>query len=241
MDRYIDLHIAGGDIMVQSVFRLVLALFAGALIGFEREHRGRGAGFRTNILVSIGSALAMIVSYHMMYMQFPAALGRDDVRFQVDPARIAYGVMTGVGFLGAGAILHVGATVRGLTTAAGLWCVAALGLAFGSGLYLVGITATILVLIVLWLLQELEVDFSRRNLRRLTIRAPFSHTIVDEMSRRFTSRGLRVMATSYLRNLETNTVDLVFEVGFADQHQSSTVERELLAETQITLISVEQV
>jgi putative Mg2+ transporter-C (MgtC) family protein len=149
--------------------------------------------------------------------------------------------MTGVGFLGAGAIMHVGWNVRGLTTAAGMWCVAAVGLAFGSGLYLIGITATLLVLIVLWLLQEVETDFARRYIRRLTIRAPFSHTVMDEMNQRFGDKGVRVLDSNYRRNVDKNTVDLVLEVAFSDQRQAMALERDLLTNTQITLIAAERI
>src|SRR3954468_5510383 len=104
--------------------RLVLAVVAGGLVGLERELRGRQAGFRTYILVCMGSALVMIVSVEMAVHHWqPQTAG---VNINVDPGRIAYGVMTGIGFLGAGVIVqsHSGA-VRGLTTAAGLWCIAA--------------------------------------------------------------------------------------------------------------------
>src|SRR5215213_6992088 len=97
--------------------RLILAGIAGGLIGLEREFRGRQAGFRTNILVCLGSAMAMIVSTEFARKIWPH---QSNVNINIDPARIAYGVMTGVGFLGAGTILHNKGTVRGLTTAAAL-------------------------------------------------------------------------------------------------------------------------
>lgn len=110
----------------------------------------------------------MLVSVEFGKQAWQAPAG---VTIAVDPARIAYGVMTGVGFLGAGTIIHMRGNVRGLTTAAGLWCVAAIGLAWGFGMYLIAGMTTLLVLLVLWLLSFLESMLPRQVFRTLTIRA----------------------------------------------------------------------
>ena len=125
------------------VFRLVLSAVLGALVGIEREVHGRAAGLRTHILVCVGSALFMITSI-LICTQY-GHLGI------VNPSRIAAGVVTGIGFLGAGAIIRFGASVRGLTTAASIWAVAAVGLAVGAGLYVAAATTAVLVLVVLFL------------------------------------------------------------------------------------------
>jgi len=124
--------------------RLVLALILGGLVGLERESHGRPAGFRTHILVSMGSALIMIVSAYA----FQA--GRSY------PGRIAAQVVSGIGFLGAGTIMREGATIRGLTTAASLWTTAGIGLTVGSGLYFPAILGTVLVVLTLVALNQLE-------------------------------------------------------------------------------------
>lgn len=124
--------------------RLILALVLGGLIGIERESMGRPAGFRTHILVSMGSALIMIVSAY-------AFAGRTS-----DPARLAAQVVSGIGFLGAGTIMREGANVRGLTTAASLWTVAGIGLTVGSGFYFAAILGTVLVVLTLVVLNQLE-------------------------------------------------------------------------------------
>ncbi|WP_459840530.1 MgtC/SapB family protein [Halanaerocella petrolearia] len=113
----------------------------------ERERNSRPAGFRTNILVSVGSTLIMIVSIkiHLVF-NYP----------QVDPGRIAAQVVSGVGFLGAGTIIREGFSVKGLTTAAGLWAVAGVGLALGAGFYTSAIVATLLVILTLTLLNKVE-------------------------------------------------------------------------------------
>lgn len=125
----------------EMIFKLALACILGALIGLERESLNRPAGLRTYTLVSVGSTLAMIVSIDI-YLLYHHTV-------QADPGRIAAQVVSGIGFLGAGTIMREGATVRGLTTAAGLWVVACIGLAVGAGLYIPAVVTTLLILFVL--------------------------------------------------------------------------------------------
>lgn len=132
------------------LLRLVLALILGGLIGFEREQNNHAAGLRTNILVCLGACLLMLLS---MY-GFSAFVDEPNVR--VDPARLAAAVITGIGFLGAGTILFTGRSITGLTTAASLWVVSAIGLAVGAGFYFAAGTVTVLVLITLWAFNKLE-------------------------------------------------------------------------------------
>lgn len=137
------------------IIRLLLAFILGGLVGFEREVHGRVAGLRTHILVCLGSALIMLTSMYMFYLYREIAT--------IDPARIAAGVITGIGFLGAGAIMRFKASVRGLTTAASLWAVAGIGLAIGSGFYLGAYVTTALVLFVLFFLTKLERALVRKD------------------------------------------------------------------------------
>ena len=120
------------------ILRLLLAAALGAIIGYQRERAGKPAGLRTHTLICVGAALFTIASIY--------GFGG------VDPARVAAGIVTGIGFLGAGAILHrQGGIVEGLTTAATIWAVAAIGLAAGAGLYLISAVTTVVVLIILLL------------------------------------------------------------------------------------------
>lgn len=132
------------------LIRLLLALVLGGLVGFEREQSNHAAGFRTNILVCLGSCLLMLLS---MY-GFAAFV--DEVNVRVDPARLAAAVITGIGFLGAGTILFTGKSITGLTTAASLWVVSAIGLAVGAGFYFAAGITTIMVLVTLWAFNKLE-------------------------------------------------------------------------------------
>jgi putative Mg2+ transporter-C (MgtC) family protein len=127
---------------LEMVLRTVAALVAGGLIGLERSHRGRPAGFRTHALVCLASSLLMLVTIYESHW-FP----RDSAaRVILDPTRMAQGIMTGIGFVGAGAIIKEGFTVRGLTTAASIWITAAIGILAGIGFYFAAVIGTVLSL-----------------------------------------------------------------------------------------------
>lgn len=141
----------------EVLLRLALAAIFGGLIGLERERKDWAAGLRTHMMVCVGSCLVIIVSA----FGFGDILGTKGV--ELDPSRIAAQVVSGVGFIGAGAILFSRqGTIRGLTTAAGLWTVAAIGLATGSGLYFAAGATTVVALIILWAIQPLEKRYLRR-------------------------------------------------------------------------------
>ncbi len=141
---------------LEIVFRLALACILGGIVGLERESLNRPAGFRTYTVVCVGAALAMIVSVDM-YTQFHHHV-------TADPGRIAAQVISGIGFLGAGTIMKEGATIRGLTTAAGLWVVACIGLAVGAGMYMAAIVATASILFVLIYFARFEHHFTGMRL-----------------------------------------------------------------------------
>ena len=141
--------------IIAVIGRLILAAIAGGVIGFEREVSKRSAGLRTHILVSLGSCLIMLTSLYVFDIY------KDKV--PLDPARIAAGVITGIGFLGAGAIIRSGEAIIGLTTAASLWLVAAIGLGIGCGFYLASIVTTILAIVVLFVLRFLERGIANRG------------------------------------------------------------------------------
>ena len=142
---------------VDMVIRLVVALVLGAVIGFERELSGKEAGFRTYALVSLGSALVMLVSIQMYEVYKHAAT--------VDPSRIAAQVVSGIGFLGAGAIIRFGnqGIVRGLTTAAGIWVASGIGLACGLGVFDAAIVTTFLTLVALLVMGQINRIIEKRK------------------------------------------------------------------------------
>lgn len=163
----------------EFIGRLLLAGVLGAVIGLDREYRAKEAGFRTHFLVSLGSALFMIVSQY----GFAGVLGKEGVG--LDPSRVAAQIVSGIGFLGAGTIIFQKQFVRGLTTAAGMWATAGIGMAVGGGMYILGAAATVLTLAGMELLTVL---FKNVGLRSLSL--TFSTTdrknltkVMDEICR----------------------------------------------------------
>lgn len=136
---------------LELIKRLCLSAFLGGVLGFEREWRQKSAGLRTNILIAMGSALFTVMS-----IDVSTGSGGDSTR-------IASGIVTGIGFIGAGAIMRTGAGIKGLTTAAMIWVNAAIGVAVGGGEYRVATIATIVALVVLVLLDPVERALARRN------------------------------------------------------------------------------
>jgi putative Mg2+ transporter-C (MgtC) family protein len=144
--------------LAELALRIGLAALLGAAIGLERELREREAGLRTHLLVSLGAALFTLVSaYAWTDWRFSTPAG-----IVFDPTRVAAQIVTGVGFLGAGAIIRQGLTVRGLTTAATLWAVAAIGMAVGAGYYWAAVLTTAAVIVSLWPLRVLAFRISTR-------------------------------------------------------------------------------
>jgi len=142
---------------IQTFFQLILAAFLGGLVGLEREYKRKEAGLRTYSLVSLGSALFTIISLKMADSYF----GRSGTDF--DPSRIVGQIVLGIGFLGAGLIIFRGSHIEGLTTAAGLWVIAAIGVAVGAGLYSLALFTSVLSLAILAGLRLIEEKFVEKE------------------------------------------------------------------------------
>jgi len=193
---------------LEIALRLITAAVLGGLIGIERGVRGRSAGLRTQMLVAVGAALAMIVSLH-----FAKVYGNVTGSVSIDPARVAYGVMGGVGFLGAGAIMRFGLGVRGLTTAASLWCTAAVGLAAGFGMYLTAAITALLVLIVLSALRSVDRALPHARDRELVIvTTGDAADAVDRVRKMITAAGLTGLNIGIRRTAEDDVVKVTFRV-----------------------------
>ena len=185
-------------------FRLILAAVLSGMIGFEREFHGRAAGFRTHILLCVGSTLVMLTSMHIFDIYYG--------KVSVDPARIAAGVITGIGFLGAGTIMHSKSAVRGLTTAASLWVVAGIGLAVGSGLYYGSILTTALTIVTLMLFGRLEHAMIRKDwYRTIVIETAES---IDQLKRiRAVLGECRTDITDFEAERSTDNNHMVLKLG----------------------------
>lgn len=176
------------------LIHLGAAVVAGGLIGLERAYHGRPAGFRTHTLVCTASSLLMLVTVYQWQLLVNAPLET----LRVDPTRMAQGIMTGIGFLGAGVIMKDGLTVRGLTTAASIWMTASIGILIGIGFYFPAIVATLITLGVLSLFRWIEAIIPSQYYARLHIRFKRQELLPEPELRTFiTGHGFSVANLSY--------------------------------------------
>jgi len=185
------------DLYIDFLVRMLLASLLGGLIGLERDIHGRAAGLRTHLLVSLGAAVFTILSG--VISNNAANSG-----FTTDPARIAAQIVSGIGFLGAGVIIKEGANVRGLTTAACLWTVAAIGMATGSGYYAIAIFATVIAMIGLAILKYGENLYSKDAYRILSIQTPIEVN-ASQIIQIIKSKRLKILSCDIDKNYETGT------------------------------------
>ena len=178
----------------EILFRLVAALAAGSLIGLERSHRGRPAGFRTHALVCLASSLLMLVTVYETHW-FPQTAS---ARVIVDPTRMAQGIMTGIGFLGAGAIIKEGLSVRGLTTAASIWVTAAIGILTGIGFYFAAGIGVVLTLGTLSVFRWIEGRMPTELYANFTVRFAREAVMAESALRELVARhGFSVANLNY--------------------------------------------
>ena len=197
------------ELDLQIIARLVLAALFGALIGLEREIHGRTAGFRTHLLVSLGSALFVIVSISF-YRMFGNFSGTGMVG--VDPARVAAQVVVGIGFLGGGAIIKEQAAVRGLTTAACLWIAAAIGMACGLGMFLISALVTVISLSSLIVLKKLEGLLSRDSYALMRVSLDAVDGTWEKVEAAVAAHGLSLVVLGAERTAETNQLTGEFQI-----------------------------
>ncbi len=173
----------------ELILKIILSFFLGAIIGLEREFKGKSAGFRTLILISTGSTVFTIISYLMV----------ENFR-NGDPTRIASYIVAGIGFLGAGVIFNMRGTVRGLTTGATVWLTGAIGMGVGAGFYLLSLFTTALVLIVLSIFKRIEEEFERRDdvyTIKIVLTYPYS---LEDILKRYEIKKDKVQSVSYRKD-----------------------------------------
>ena len=183
----------------------------------------------------------MMVSTQMAIHPWVAQSKNEGININIDPARIAYGVMTGIGFLGAGVIVHEKRSVRGLTTAAGLWCVAAVGLAVGFGMYTTSAAATILILAILTVLDAFENLLPKVQYRTMTLRTKWRPSCVPDAVSRFKSAGLRV-TDSYFDRDEQNPefVNVHLRISFISRNHFEQMERQIESDPEFELMAARE-
>ncbi len=184
------------------ITRLLLAAALGGLIGLEREMSQQPAGLRTHIILVLGAALAMCISINLA-IQFHTEATNGD------PARLAAQVISGIGFLGAGAIFRLGAGVKGLTTASSLWTAAIIGLAVGAGYYLIGIITTAIVLFVLKALDFVEKKLIKgRVIRTIFIKGVDRPGFVNEVKSTLTNFGITLKSVNLHTNIKNSEIEI---------------------------------
>lgn len=192
----------------ELIARIFLGAVLGGLIGFERDRHGRHVGLRTHLIVSLTAATFMVISAYFVYFQ-----NYDNQHHvEVDASRIAASVVSGIGFLAGGAILRSGLTIQGITTAAGLWLVTAIGMCSGAGMYVEAVAVTFMGLVALTVLRKFE-DKDDRTIKKkvsVTLDRKLNHTheIVDAMK----EMGINVIDVEYQMEVPAGTLALEYTV-----------------------------
>lgn len=220
----------------ESLLRMGVAVLLGSAIGYEREHSGRPAGLRTHLLVALASATFMLVSTQFVYFQH---YGKDDL-IAVDTSRIAASVVSGIGFLGAGAILRTGLGIQGLTTAASLWLVASVGLAAGGGMFQEAGIATAVTLFSLVALRRVEGKQWRMVQRKLVLVLGNGGEERRAVLEQLRSLGARLSEVDYDRNLTTNELTLELDLRLANEQQLENILSRLETFPDVRLIKVQR-
>jgi putative Mg2+ transporter-C (MgtC) family protein len=192
---------------MEMIIRLGIAALLGMMVGFERERQNQPAGLRTHTILAIGSCLAMTISINLAFQFTPNG-------FTGDPARLAAQVVSGIGFLGAGAILRYGTNVKGLTTATSLWTIAMVGLAIGAGHYLAGGATTAMLLVILVLLNVLEQKLIKvYETVTVSVTATSNPMLVEDLLSLFKRMRKKVLSVSVDADLpnDTQTVSIVLK------------------------------
>lgn len=218
---------------------LVSALVAGSLIGLERSYHGRPAGFRTHALVCLASAMLMLVTTNQ-WQWLGESVPLDTVR--TDPTRMAQGIMTGIGFLGAGVIFMEGLTVRGLTTAASIWITAALGILFGIGFWPAAISCTFMTLLVLAMFRWVEQRIPTQNHMKTTLYFA-ADAVADEAEVRewFTRMGFSIGNMNYAKDAENGIFEYRLVVQTTSERQVSELAAAMNERTDLAGFSMRSV
>ncbi|MGH4118550.1 MgtC/SapB family protein [Clostridium sp.] len=185
----------------EVAIRLVLAVVVGGLIGYERESKNRPAGFRTHILVCLGAAITSMIQLYSIQDAVNIILLHPELQnaLKADIGRLGASVITGVGFLGAGTIMHEKGSIKGLTTAASIWTVASIGLAVGLGYYTLTVLSTISVFIVLVFLKNIEGKiFKNTKIIKIEIQYGNKKNMVEKLEQYFDGMGIKVKNIEFL-------------------------------------------
>jgi len=200
-------------------WRLLAALTAGIVVGLERESHGRAAGLRTTALACVAAAIAMVLSQQLF-----RASADSGITWRPDPARLGAGILTGIGFLGAGTIIRQANVIRGVTTAASLWFVTVLGLAFGGGAFGLGFAGLLVAIFILYLLPYLEKQVETDTFSSLSVTCGLDAMSEEELRQRIKAQGLKVKSLEFscdlVKQQKTVTCELKMKRKAAFDHSA---------------------
>ncbi|WP_407176122.1 MgtC/SapB family protein [Bradyrhizobium sp. STM 3562] len=198
--------------------RLALTMLAGAIIGFNRGARGHAAGFRTTILVGLAASVAMIQANILLSVS-----GKTPQSFAImDLMRLPLGILTGVGFIGGGAILKRGDLITGVTTAATLWLMTVIGLCLGGGQLLLGTAATVLAVLTLWILKWVDGAIPREHHARLVVTCETNWNVVERVSNLVEPMKYRAHFQGQKHHSNSNQTDYAFELSWHRPDRTSS-------------------
>lgn len=193
----------------EDFFKLLVACLLGGLIGYQRESSHRPAGLRTHILVCVGSALVMVTSEYIFNVYKGVT--------NLDPARLGAQVISGIGFLGAGTILRDGSTVKGLTTAAGLWAVSCIGIAIGAGFYSGGITAALLVYLTLLISKDWDVAIDKKGYsNKIKISVPNTPGTIGKIESMLSEKNISIKTMKVIPSSNNENLDFIIYINSPD-------------------------
>ncbi|MBQ4518143.1 MAG: MgtC/SapB family protein [Clostridia bacterium] len=216
------------DYDIYLVVRLLVASICGILIGMERKNRAKEAGVRTHCLVACAAALMMVLSKYAY-----GDVLSDSSR--LDPSKVAASVVSGIGFLGAGMIFVHKRNITGLTTAAGIWATAGVGMAIGSGMYMVGIAMALLILLVQTVLHSDNNWFKPSKLKRLTFSCPEEVGIQSKITAMLQAKGITVSDVSLKKDAKNNLIEFSMLLEIPEDVPVSAIVNEFEGDCTLTL------
>lgn len=221
--------------LLGTVLRLTLALAAGGVVGMERSYHGRTAGFREHTLVCISSCMLMLLAdYHVGHLA-----AAQQQQFFLDPTRMAQGIMTGIGFLGAGAIIKDGLAIRGLTTAASIWMIAAIGIMIGMGYYLAATAATFATFNINYVFRLMESRLRLESYANLHVRFERDNALQeDDLRRMLNDQGCAPSGFSYALSGEGRWFDYQVQIKTLNKDNLRTLAEKLKALPNVAEFSI---
>jgi putative Mg2+ transporter-C (MgtC) family protein len=220
---------------LELVTRIAVGAVLGGMIGYERDIHHRPVGLRTHMIVAMASATFMVVSTYFIFFQDYSSL----TNVEVDVSRIAASVVSAIGFIAGGAILKTGFTIQGMTTAAGLWLVTAIGLCAGSGMYIESVAATVMGLVTLTIVRLFEDKNDRLVHRHIRLTLKGDTVTMDTLIKDVETIGVKIDHFDYEKNVALQTISLRFDARYPDTLESGVLIRQLEKHTDLLQLHID--